>query len=187
MVSDDSTSRVIVLPVTARSSVCFRADLLLALRLTGLDEDLHGSWATCRPWANSCRCLLQRKNMRRKLANDIAKVDAWQRDEPTSPPALLTVESRGGCSDLSEKRHLLHDFQVDRAQFDATIQGSSMEESLAKALLEEFYPAGRQDRSMAAPSKACVCQDTQYRLEADDKLRLTIIQEVQCGERCRTL
>ena len=80
--------------------------------------------------------------MRRKLANDIAKVDAWQRDEPTSPPALLTVESRGRCSDLSEKRHRLHDFHVNRAQFDATIQGSSMEELFAKALLKDFFPAG---------------------------------------------
>lgn len=31
--------------------------------LTGLDEDLHSSWATCRPWADSCRCLVGGKVM----------------------------------------------------------------------------------------------------------------------------
>jgi len=74
MVSDDSTSRVIVLPVTARLSVHFSFAFLMAFRLTGLNEDLHGSWATCRPWADSCRCLNQRKVMRRKRADDIARV-----------------------------------------------------------------------------------------------------------------
>lgn len=78
MVSDDSTSRVIVLPVTARPSVRFPVDLLLASRLTGLNEDLHSSWATCRPWADSCRCLLQRKVMWRKVAMILQKWDAWQ-------------------------------------------------------------------------------------------------------------
>jgi hypothetical protein len=66
MVSEDSTSRVIVLPVTAQPSVYFLVTLLMILQLTGLNEDLHGSWATCRPWANSCRCLEQRKVMRRE-------------------------------------------------------------------------------------------------------------------------
>jgi hypothetical protein len=66
MVSEDSTSRVIVLPVTAQTSVYFLVTLLMILQLTGLNEDLHGSWATCRPWANSCRCLEQRKVMRRE-------------------------------------------------------------------------------------------------------------------------
>lgn len=78
MVSDDSTSRVIVLPVTARPSVHFLAAVLLASRLTGLNEDLHSSWATCRPWADSCRCLIQRKVMRRKVAMILQKWDAWQ-------------------------------------------------------------------------------------------------------------
>jgi hypothetical protein len=61
IVSDDSTSRVIVLPVTARLVSTFCAGFLTAFRLTGLNEDLHGSWATCRPWADSCRCLTGEK------------------------------------------------------------------------------------------------------------------------------
>ena len=38
-------------------------DIWRRFQLTGLDEDLHGSWATCRPWADSCRCLVGRKVM----------------------------------------------------------------------------------------------------------------------------
>ena len=73
MVSDDSTSRVIVLPVTARTLVyLLEDDIWRRFQLTGLDEDLHGSWATCRPWADSCRCLVGRKVMKSKRA--ISKV-----------------------------------------------------------------------------------------------------------------
>jgi hypothetical protein len=82
MVSDDSTSRVIVLPVTARLSVHFLAVFLMAIRLTGLNEDLHGSWATCRPWAYSCRCLNRRKVMRRKTRMILHEWEAWQRMKP---------------------------------------------------------------------------------------------------------
>ena len=64
MVSDDSTSRVIVLPVTARMSVrLLEGRMWYRFGLTGLDEDLHGSWATCRPWADSCRCLVGREKL----------------------------------------------------------------------------------------------------------------------------
>jgi hypothetical protein len=41
-------------------------DIWHRFQLTGLDEDLHGSWATCRPWADSCRCLVGRKVMKSK-------------------------------------------------------------------------------------------------------------------------
>jgi hypothetical protein len=100
IVSDDSTSRVIVLPVTARLSVHFLAAILLASRLTGLNEDLHSSWATCRPWADSCRCLVQRKVMRRKLA--IVILQKWmlgvglrqQRSLPRFLPQLCIVTCR---------------------------------------------------------------------------------------------
>ena len=82
MVSDDSTSRVIVLPVTARRLVwLLRGHIWSGFQLTGLDEDLHGSWATCRPWAYSCRCLVGRKVMKSERRSN-AKWEAPSRHLP---------------------------------------------------------------------------------------------------------
>lgn len=62
----------------------------MAIGLTGLNEDLHSSWATCRPWADSCRCLNQREVM------ESANARYWTcgrrtpriRDEPRATFAL---------------------------------------------------------------------------------------------------
>ena len=48
MVSEDSTSRVMVLPVTARLLAAEGAKGGDGARLTGLEEDLHGCGCTVR-------------------------------------------------------------------------------------------------------------------------------------------
>jgi hypothetical protein len=88
MVSDDSTSRVIVLPVTARVLVRLVVNSWWhRFQLTGLDEDLHGSWATCRPWADSCRCLGREKSY--EVETGTSKWAAWR---------LRTLPGRGSDS-----------------------------------------------------------------------------------------